>query len=382
MKNGFKILIISAIFFLFPFIIRGETKDFCPPSQGYADFYCKDAIMQCTYRNSNKNDLYIVAGYYNNKLVIRYTIDNRGAGKIDEKTGKSDNNINFNYGPKGKKIMDYIKNYECPPVAALLPEPKNDTLYVGDSIADIERDYKIAYGDPGDYEKYDSFRSQSINSNHANDFVEDEIEPYKNYPNASSCADFTGENAEKNCKNGWTSSGVKLGCVWNEKYKFCSPSGLTYISCGKNVESHKGETGNTQNSETSVYEIPSSVPILISYSILILKTATPVILIIMGIVQLIKSLSKQNEDEFKKARSSLIKKIIAAVLIFFTTTIVQFVITIAADNSDTNNLTACLDCFVNNSCEKSMYYTDGYGNCYKVSNPGEGMICPENDHDK
>ena len=91
--------------------------------------------------------------------------------------------------------------------------------------------------------------------------------------------------------------------------------------------------------------------------------------------QLIKAITSQKEDEMKKARGALIKKLIAAVLIFFTVSIVQFVIKIAADNSETGSLENCLECFLNNDCDGSMYYTDGYGKCYNVSN-GDTIDCP------
>ena len=68
---------------------------------------------------------------------------------------------------------------------------------------------------------------------------------------------------------------------------------------------------------TNAHDIPEMVPRLVSYFIVILKTATPIILIIMGMVQIIKAIASSNEDEIKKSKSSLIKKLIAAVLVFF-----------------------------------------------------------------
>ena len=87
--------------------------------------------------------------------------------------------------------------------------------------------------------------------------------------------------------------------------------------------------------------------------------------------QLIKAISSQNEDEMKKARSALIKKLIAAAMIFFLVAILQFIVKQVADKSEQSSTEACFDCFINNNCTNAMYYTDystdGSAKCYKVS---------------
>lgn len=179
------------------------------------------------------------------------------------------------------------------------------------------------------------------------------------YSDANNCAGFRTESA---CKVGQTKDAGKFGCAWNEQYEFCSPNGLAYLSCG---------------SEDSIaYDIPVMVPRLASYAITALKTITPVILIIIGMFQLIKAITSQNEDEMKKARSSLIKKLIAAVMIFFLVAIVQFVVKQVADDAEQSSTEACFDCFINNNCTNAMYYTDGYGNCYSVKTNKKLDSCP------
>lgn len=170
---------------------------------------------------------------------------------------------------------------------------------------------------------------------------------------ATSCADF---HTESSCKAGVGKDNARFGCAWNEKYEFCSANGLVYLSCG-----------NTDN-KTDAHDIPVMVPRLTSYGVTILKTVTPVILIIISMFQLIKAIASQNEDEMKKAKSSLIKKLIISVLIFFVTTIVQFIIKQVADDTELGSSSQCLSCFVNNDCSGAMYYVDGYGYCYYLSN--------------
>lgn len=174
---------------------------------------------------------------------------------------------------------------------------------------------------------------------------------------ATSCAEFVNETE---CNLGVSETG-KFGCAWNEKYKFCSPTGLAYLSCG--------------SGSSDAHDIPVFLPRITSYAIVILKTATPIILIIMSMIQLIKAIASQNEDEMKKARSALVKKLIAAALIFFVTTIVQFVIKQVADDDEAGSMNDCLSCFVNNDCNGSTYYTDGYGKCYYISNKYTAVDC-------
>ena len=173
-------------------------------------------------------------------------------------------------------------------------------------------------------------------------------------PDVDSCAGF---KSPRQCSEGRTANNGNFGCAWNKKYEFCSPTGLTYLSCG---------SGNTD-----AHDIPEMLPRLISYFILLLKTATPIILIIMGMVQIIKAIASSNEDEIKKAKGSLIKKIIAAVLVFFSISIVQFVVDQVVDDDESGSVAACMDCFINNNCGGVTYYTDGYGKCYNVKTKSE-----------
>lgn len=140
-------------------------------------------------------------------------------------------------------------------------------------------------------------------------------------------------------------------CTVNKTYNFCSPNGLTYLSCG------------------DIKDIPPIVPNISSYAVTVLKTVVPIILIIVSIITLVKAITAGKEDEIKKAQGSLVKKLITAALIFFVITIVQFVmLKVTSDNSEHNSLSKCLSCFLNgtNKCG-SIYYKDGYGKCYNVS---------------
>ena len=106
---------------------------------------------------------------------------------------------------------------------------------------------------------------------------------------------------------------------------------LQYVSCGD-------ATG-----------IPAPVPQLTSIIFTLLIVLTPIILIIFSIITLTKAMAAQKADDIVKARNSIIKKVIAAAIVFLVAGITQFVITQAASDGESGNLTSCLSCFLYNT---------------------------------
>lgn len=151
------------------------------------------------------------------------------------------------------------------------------------------------------------------------------------------CKEYTSETA---CE-----SNDYYSCVWvdNEDFDFldkgyCNVDNLLFVDCG------------------GASDIPMQVPSIISMLVNMLKIATPIILIIISMITLVKALSAGKEDEIKKATSSLVKKMIAAALVFFVVAIVQFVISKVAEDDEYEEFDDCLNCFLNNSCSENMYY--------------------------
>lgn len=194
---------------------------------------------------------------------------------------------------------------------------------------------------------------------------EDENQYYGN-----SCGDYKDDSS---CEDN-----PYYSCLWvdNEKYSFlkekdfyCNTDNLLYVACG------------------DAYDIPYQVPQLISFLVNLLKIATPIILIFISVITLVKALAASKEDEIKKAQSSLIKKIIAAVMVFFVISIVQFVIMKVADNTEESlingeteitNMSSCLTCFLNNDCDQAAYYKtneQGEYKCISVKTKEELDFC-------
>lgn len=63
---------------------------------------------------------------------------------------------------------------------------------------------------------------------------------------------------------------------------------------------------------------------LVGWAILIIKIAVPVILILVGMIDMTKAILSKNDDEIKAAQGGLVKKAIAAVAVFLVIQIVVF----------------------------------------------------------
>lgn len=175
---------------------------------------------------------------------------------------------------------------------------------------------------------------------------------------ASTCLDYTTSVA---CR-----TDEDVACLWVENKDapnggYCNVDNLLYVGCG------------------GASDIPMQVPSLISLLVNLLKIATPIILIFISIITLLKAMSAGKEDEIKKATSSLVKKIIAAALVFFVIGIVQFVMSKVAEDDDYNGITDCFNCFLNNDCKVNTYYktvVDGEDKCTYLTT-GETKDCKD-----
>ena len=99
---------------------------------------------------------------------------------------------------------------------------------------------------------------------------------------------------------------------------------------------------------SGIDKIPAMLPKIISIVYLLIQIAVPIVLVILGTIDLAKAVVAQKEDEMKKAQQIFFKRLIAAVLVFFVFTIVKFVISAVSKNS---NIMDCAKCFIRNDCE-------------------------------
>ncbi len=71
-----------------------------------------------------------------------------------------------------------------------------------------------------------------------------------------------------------------------------------------------------------------------------IRVVVPIILIVIGMIDLAKAVTEKSEDEIKKAQQKLVKRAIAAVLVFLVVSLVSLVMTIVGSKE----YEECMDC--------------------------------------
>lgn len=79
---------------------------------------------------------------------------------------------------------------------------------------------------------------------------------------------------------------------------------------------------------------------IVGIVIWLIKVIVPIILIVIGMIDLMKAVTEKSEDKIKEAQQKLIKRAIAAVLVFLVISLVSAVMKIVGDES----YTECMDC--------------------------------------
>ena len=101
----------------------------------------------------------------------------------------------------------------------------------------------------------------------------------------------------------------------------------------------------------SIEGLPPELPGLFRNVINLIKIITPIILVIMGMIQFFQAVLSSDDDRISKATKKFIKKAVAALLIFFVISLTQILIGII-DKEISND--KCLSCFIKDesSCTK------------------------------
>ena len=92
--------------------------------------------------------------------------------------------------------------------------------------------------------------------------------------------------------------------------------------------------------------IPRKVPELTNDIVNVLQIAVPVILVLVGSIDLIKGITAGKDDEIKKGQRIIIKRLILAVIIFFLVILTKFVVSLVDSQTSSNNISQCIDCFM------------------------------------
>lgn len=81
-----------------------------------------------------------------------------------------------------------------------------------------------------------------------------------------------------------------------------------------------------------------------------IKIVVPIILIIVGMIDMAKAVTEKSEDKIKDAQNKLIKKAIAAVIVFLVATFVSVIMTLVAAD-EYKQCMECVDHPFGNECK-------------------------------
>ena len=237
----------------------------------------------CYYISTNtKEDLYI-------KIIIWQTSNHNDTCGHDycayptlEKYGKSYtsksvtmSNYNFDGKYEGNKIVQYIKNGDKCPKYAYSIQGDNYRIYVTDSLSDVEKISKIA-------------KDKKIYLATAYNLDESPVTP------------VTEEQYNDKFKN--------TTIEWDE----------TKVGCNDLFGPKKGEAGYENGLRSSVDEILGYVRIIV-----------PILIILLGTIDLAKAVIASKEDEMKKAQYMFIKRLIIGLAVFFVPVFVNIIMDLA-----------------------------------------------------
>lgn len=138
---------------------------------------------------------------------------------------------------------------------------------------------------------------------------------------------------------------LMLGCVYM-KQKWMKYSGLFLVLFCITGSVHAAE--ETINCGADIIGIPVGTVRILNNAYNLLKIGTPLILVVMGIVDFARAVIGSNEDDIKKKQRKFIKRIAAAVLVFLSLAIVQWVFGILA-SAGFIDARGCINAILNGS---------------------------------
>lgn len=103
--------------------------------------------------------------------------------------------------------------------------------------------------------------------------------------------------------------------------------------------------GNSSN-DVEVVRFHKSLPTFTSRMYDFIKILTPVIIIITGMLDIVKAVTAQKEDEMKKAQKKFLNRLLAGSVVFLVFVIVELAINFVAE-TDVNDAMDCVNCFLN-----------------------------------
>ena len=105
------------------------------------------------------------------------------------------------------------------------------------------------------------------------------------------------------------------------------------------------ESCSAEGGIPTICGIPAGLALMIHDIYNLLKICVPIVLIVMGMIDLLKAVASQKEDEIKKGWNTLVKRVLYGVIVFFVFFLVQFVVSILPNSSGKDKILGCVKNF-------------------------------------
>ena len=91
--------------------------------------------------------------------------------------------------------------------------------------------------------------------------------------------------------------------------------------------------------------LPSGLADMINDAFDLLKIGVPIVLIIIGMIDLLKAVASQKEEDIKKGWNTFAKRVIYGIAVFFVFFLVQFIVSLLPGSSGKNDILSCVKTF-------------------------------------
>ena len=149
-----------------------------------------------------------------------------------------------------------------------------------------------------------------------------------------------------------SSEAYKLACTGSENKPYSNSNSNSKSNNSNIVYPGVDDPTTLDDANTKSYScgkkfltgIPSSVPTFGKFIYSFIQFIVPLILIILGSIDLIKSITGGKEDEIKKGQQIFIKRLISGAIVFFALAIVKLLVGVVFPNS--SRVIDCVNCII------------------------------------
>lgn len=99
--------------------------------------------------------------------------------------------------------------------------------------------------------------------------------------------------------------------------------------------------------QTAIHNVMYLIGIVVG----VIKIAVPIILIVVGMVDLIKAITSQDEKQIKPATTFLVKKVVIGIIIFLVPTIVRLLMTVISRDGKNEGCINCVTSVWGSKCD-------------------------------